>query len=206
MVSKIMYSSKDSEWGTPRKIFDPIDDIFGFNLDVCANTDNARVDRFISKEENAFLVDWSVGSGKTVAWMNPPYGKPEKKCVIPNSKCKKKTCYRRGYHIDEDRPGLYDWVYRAFQQTLVHDLLLVSLIPARTDAEWFQLVFSRSLLICFVRGRINFDGAAKDAAPFPSVIAVFSSEDLDTSYYERMTEFGNVIDPREGQILVYGGH
>jgi hypothetical protein len=37
------------------------------------------------------------------------------------------------------------------------------------------------------------------------VLSVFSKVDLNDVIYEGLSELGNVIDPREGQILVYGG-
>jgi phage N-6-adenine-methyltransferase len=206
MVSEIMYSSKDSTWGTPPAFFGKVDNVFGFNLDVCATEDNAKTERFISPEENAFVVDWNIFGDRTVAWMNPPYGRGEKQCVESYEKCKKKKCRERGYHMPEDIPGVSDWVHRASYQALEHGITLVSLIPARTETEWFQTVFTRASLICFVRQRLRFVGAAKDTAPFPSVVAVFSdSDNMDNVIYEEMTEIGNVIDPRGGQILVYGG-
>ena len=207
MVSNVIFSSGNSIWGTPPEFYKKVDDIFGFNLDVCATKESAKADRFISPEDDAFVTEWNVFGEKTVAWMNPPYGKGERKCIVPHEKCEKKRCVDRGFHIMEDIPGVSEWIYRASYQSLIHGILLVALIPARTETEWFQTVFTRASLICFVRSRLSFVGDKKDTAPFPSSVVVFSDSDkMDDAIYEQMTTIGNVIDPRDGKILIYGGH
>jgi phage N-6-adenine-methyltransferase len=200
-----LMGSDGTEVGTPLGFFEKVDDIFGFDLDVCATEENAKVDKYISPKDDAFLTPWIV-EGKTLicAWMNPPYGRGEKKCLFPFDKCGKKKCEKRGYHITEDIPGVGDWIRRAIQQAEENGTTVVALLPSRTDTEWFQEVFSYARSICFVRGRIKFIGS-KDVAPFPSVLSVFSKVDLNDVIYDGLSELGNVIDPREGQILVYGG-
>ncbi len=47
----------------------------------------------------------------------------------------------------------------------VDELLL--LVPARTDAAWFQSLFEHP--ICFIRGRLKFSGHCYNA-PFPSAL------------------------------------
>lgn len=59
------------EWGTPQDFFDRLDDEFGFTLDVAANADNAKVERYFSVDDNGLEQDWSG----EVVWMNPPYGR-----------------------------------------------------------------------------------------------------------------------------------
>jgi phage N-6-adenine-methyltransferase len=208
MVSKVMFSSEETRYGTPKDFFKNIDDIFQFDLDVCAEYWNAKVDNFITPEMDGFVTPWTVSGGPARAWMNPPYGKTEKACPVPNTKCKKKKCRTRGYHIDKDLPGIGDWVHRAAHQSMENGSLVVMLVPARTDTDWFQTIFYRAKLICFVRNRLKFDPPPgvdrKDTAAFPSVVAVFSEDELKDYHYEGMSEFGNVIDPRQGQIITYG--
>lgn len=200
-----LMGSDETEWGTPVPFFKSIDDIFGFELDVCATAKNAKVDKYISPDENAFETPWIVeGKSMIHVWMNPPYGRREIKCPFPFDKCKKKKCEKRGYHITEDIPGVGDWIERAIQQSDENGTTVVALLPSRTDTDWFQSVFTHAKAICFVRGRVKFEGA-KDIAPFPSVLSVFSRVDLHDVIYEELSTLGNVIDPREGQILIYGG-
>lgn len=48
----------------------------------------------------------------------------------------------------------------------------VALLPARTDTKWFQDYVLPCAELRWVRGRLKF-GNAKNAAPFPSVVAVY---------------------------------
>ena len=81
-------------------------------------------------------------------WMNPPYGR-----------------------------GIGEWVKKAWSETVVHDNceVVVALLPARTDTKWFHdyIYNMMGVSYTFVRGRLKF-GDSKNAAPFPSMIVVFS--------------------------------
>lgn len=53
---------------TPRSLFDPLNEEFGFTLDVAASADNALTDDYYDLEANGLEQPWS-GS----VWCNPPY-------------------------------------------------------------------------------------------------------------------------------------
>ena len=72
MMNEGMYSSNTDEWGTPQKLFDELNEKFDFDVDVCANAENAKCRRYFSKEEDGLKQDWT--QFKT-CWMNPPYGR-----------------------------------------------------------------------------------------------------------------------------------
>lgn len=72
MMNEGMYSSNSDEWGTPQKLFDELNERFDFDVDVCANAENAKCRRYFSKEEDGLKQDWT--QFKT-CWMNPPYGR-----------------------------------------------------------------------------------------------------------------------------------
>uniref|UniRef100_A0A6M3IYA1 Putative methyltransferase n=1 Tax=viral metagenome TaxID=1070528 RepID=A0A6M3IYA1_9ZZZZ len=65
-----MVSSKTNEWETPQVLFDKLDDEFHFTLDPCATKDNAKCQKYYTKDQNGLLFDWS----SDVVFMNPPYG------------------------------------------------------------------------------------------------------------------------------------
>ena len=67
---KVEASEKSIEWGTPPEIFEPLNKEFGFTMDVCATSENAKCKKYISKEENALQQYWTG-----VCWMNPPFGR-----------------------------------------------------------------------------------------------------------------------------------
>ena len=65
-----MYSSASDEWETPQNLFDDLNARFHFQMDVCATPQNAKCQRFFTKEQNGLLQDWGG-----ICWMNPPYGR-----------------------------------------------------------------------------------------------------------------------------------
>jgi phage N-6-adenine-methyltransferase len=65
-----MFTSKTSEWPTPREFFDKVNAEFGFTLDVCATPENAKCARYFTKADDGLAQEWT---GRV--WMNPPYGR-----------------------------------------------------------------------------------------------------------------------------------
>jgi site-specific DNA-methyltransferase (adenine-specific) len=57
------------EWETPAWLFERLDAEFHFTLDVCAEPWNAKVEPYLSPEDDALERAWPG-----VCWMNPPYG------------------------------------------------------------------------------------------------------------------------------------
>ncbi len=67
-------------------------------------------------------------------------------------------------------PGIGKWLERGAAAKCA-----VFLIPARTDTRWFHdIVLPKSKDIRFLRGRLRFGDAKKDA-PFPSMVVVFGA-------------------------------
>ena len=66
--------------------------------------------------------------------------------------------------------------------------LVVCLVPARTDTKWFQRAFRHASEIVFLKGRLKFEGAGTDSAPFPSALVIYGAKQIE---YE-LTEFGVV--------------
>lgn len=60
---------RTSRWETPQDLFDQLDAEFGFELDVCATTENAKCDRFYSPADDGLRQPW-----RGVCWMHPPAG------------------------------------------------------------------------------------------------------------------------------------
>lgn len=53
---------------TPRSLFDPLNEEFGFTLDAAASRENALCKHYFTLEDNALSRQW-LG----VVWCNPPY-------------------------------------------------------------------------------------------------------------------------------------
>ena len=76
---------------------------------------------------------------------------------------------------------LVSFVKKGLEEYIKHDSTVVILIPARPDTKlWQDVIFPNANQICFVRGRLKF-GGAKESAPFPSAVVVFSKEKVDLS-------------------------
>lgn len=88
--------------------------------------------------------DGLVQDWTDTTWVNPPYGRE-----IPK------------------------WVKKAYHESVLHKIVVVMLLPARTDTAWFHdFIMPHAYEICFIRGRIRFVGTS-NSAPFPSMIVVF---------------------------------
>lgn len=65
-----LFSSKNYDWETPAGLFEELNAEFGFNLDVCAITENAKCERYFTPRVNGLAQCW-----RGVCFMNPPYGR-----------------------------------------------------------------------------------------------------------------------------------
>lgn len=53
MVNPILFSSATEEWYTPQDFFDACArEVGGFDLDPCATSENAKCEKFYTKEDN----------------------------------------------------------------------------------------------------------------------------------------------------------
>ena len=64
-----------------------------------------------------------------------------------------------------------DWMGKAYREARDNGALVVCLVPARVDTEWWHR-FAVKGEIRFPKGRITFDGAPAPA-PFPVAIVIF---------------------------------
>lgn len=61
------------DWGTPKELFNRLNSIYHFTLDVCANKQNAKLPRFYDEATDGLTQPWGPNE---VFWCNPPYGNP----------------------------------------------------------------------------------------------------------------------------------
>ena len=136
------FNSAKQEWETPRDLFDKLNIEFNFTIDLAANEDNTRVSTFFSKEDDSMIQEW-----KGVGWLNPPYGATGK--------------YK-----------LSNWVKKAYEETNKNKSIVVIIMPARTNTNWWHDYCMKSKEIKFIKGRPKF-GGAKYGLPQPLSIVVF---------------------------------
>ena len=125
------------------EFFKELDDEFHFTLDAAATPKSAKCSKYFTVEDNALEQDWKGH----VVFLNPPYGR-----------------------------SLGKWVEKAYREGQKGDTTVVLLIPARTDTTYFHEYILGKAELRFLRGRLKFtdeNGTAKDAAPFPSLLAIY---------------------------------
>lgn len=71
-LNNSLFSSKDQTWETPLDLFDKINLVYNFTLDVCAVKDTAKCTKYFTPEIDGLSQKW-VGN----CWMNPPYGREQ---------------------------------------------------------------------------------------------------------------------------------
>lgn len=62
---------KTDEWGTPASVFEPLNALHHFTVDVCATPGRQKLMRYFSPLQDGLAQDWA---GER-CWMNPPYGR-----------------------------------------------------------------------------------------------------------------------------------
>lgn len=75
-MERVMFSSRDQTWETPNWLFNDLNKLFHFNLDVCADNESAKCERYFTEKDNGLAQDWDG-----VCWMNPPYNRYQHKWV-----------------------------------------------------------------------------------------------------------------------------
>lgn len=139
------YSSNRSDWETPKKLFDDLNEKFGpFTLDPASSDLNAKTVKHYTVEDNGLSKSWE---GENV-FVNPPYGrkigdwvrKSFEEHILHNIQIVMLLPART------DTKWFHDYIYK------------LSYVD-----------------IYFIKGRVKFeiDGKALNSAPFPSMVVVY---------------------------------
>ncbi len=125
-MTAYMPVSQTDDWATPQALFDQLDEIHNFTLDVAASSSNHKTAKWFGLDHNnpalrdGLTMSWA---GENV-WCNPPYGRVIK-----------------------------EWVKKAHQES--QHASIVMLLPARTDTQWFHDYAIRHK-VTFIKGRLKF--------------------------------------------------
>ena len=151
-----MASSKSTEWQTPKDLFDALWEEFGgFDLDPCGQREHHYTAWKVTSQGGGFY-DGSVPGldGLTQPWYgkvfcNPPYG-----------------------------PTVKLWVAKAASEVACGNAeLVVALLKATTDVQWWHEYVEGIVTPRFIKGRLKFGGQT-GPAPFPSAIIVWRRDNL----------------------------
>lgn len=94
-------------------------------------------------------------------WCNPPYGKEQ-----------------------------IEFINKAYKESIFNGATVVLLIPARPDTKvWQNVIFKTASQVCFMKGRLKFEGA-KHNAPFPCALVTFGKS-KDLSKYGFLVDIGD---------------
>lgn len=167
-ATKVTEDDDNSRWGTPRFIYDWLDGLFAFTLDVCADAENYKHPRYFTEKDNGLQQSWA---GER-AWDNPPYGKGIGRWV---GKARDSAIHDNALTVSLlPHRADTEWWNRYVMQTdrEAGRLRAVRYIP-ETRTHWYLW---RDLVVgVYVHDkRIPFVGAA-NGAPFPSVIVIHAS-------------------------------
>lgn len=82
MINEGLFTSNTDEWATPQALFDEWNAKYHFTLDVAASAENAKCERYYTKEDDGLSKPW-----KGRVWCNPPYGREIGKWVEKGFRC-----------------------------------------------------------------------------------------------------------------------
>lgn len=70
-MDKALLSTGKDDWETPKDFYEKLDDEFHFTLDPCCTHENAKCEKYYTKDDDGLSRDW----GGEVVFCNPPYSK-----------------------------------------------------------------------------------------------------------------------------------
>lgn len=169
----VHHSSKSQTWNTPRELFDPINEIWKFTLDVACLPSSALCSKFFTPEDNGLMQDWS----NDVAWCNPPYDD------IKTWTRKCSESYEDGGTVMMLIPSRTDT--KAFQDFIATKSTCVCFLRGRLKFDNPSLPSWRE------------DGThKKGGAPFPSVLVIFD-DNMTEEKYAHLNKIGMVMQTRK---------
>jgi phage N-6-adenine-methyltransferase len=154
----IHFRSRTDKWSTPPKTFAELDDEFHFELDVCAEPENAKCARFFTKEDNGLKQPW-----QGVCWCNPPYGRKKERQSGP-------------------------WIEKAYESSLQGATVVLLIAARTDTQYWHDYVKDRADQIRYLKGRLKFGDAKDSAPFPSAVVVFKAAEEADLSYRNAYTK------------------
>ena len=87
----------------------------------------------------------------------------------------------------KDVRGVFErWMKKALDESILHKLIVVCLVPVRSDTSWWHDYAMKATEIRFIRGRLSF-GDSKGSAPFgANAVVIFDGTQVFESEWPRM--------------------
>lgn len=145
---KVYATAKGQDLGTPLAFFEPLDQIWRFDLDVAASKSRHVVDRYFTPRQNALRRTWGMRN-----FCNPPYSNQ-----LP--------FFKRAVNQAVKRDAASMFLIPARTDSKLFQSLLTHQIKFWECQQWCSRIW-------FVPGRLQFVGA-DGPAPFPSALVLIS--------------------------------
>lgn len=171
MNTDVMFSSKLDSWATPQDFFNKLNEVYNFDIDVCAAEDTAKCERYFTKENSCLDKDWGAGN---VCFMNPPYGRQigvfVKNAYDQSLKGVKTVCL---LPARTDTKWFHDYCVKGEIQ------FLKGRLKFGTDEYW-QWIWEQEFLPD-KNGKLKKNSlygkiGIKNSAPFPSMVVIFKNK------------------------------
>ncbi len=149
MINAGLMTSVSGDWNTPESVLKLVRRFDAIRLDPRSNGGSIVGAKVEWSEEVNGLGQSWAIRGRGVVYVNPPYGRT-----------------------------IIEWA-RKIRREADAGVEVVALLPARTDARWWQQgeAFESAAAVCFWRGRITFC-CAPASAPFPSAVVYWGPRAL----------------------------
>jgi len=155
--------SRNEQWRTPQGMYDKLDSVFDFKIDLCASHENHKCSLYITEEMDlmspAIEDTIEIFSGSSdYLWINPPY---------------------------KTGGGTGKFVGRAVE--LAGPRGLVCLVPASVGSKWWvDHIWAHFETVIFPR-RFNFEGAPGSCAMFDCAICIkWVTEDREAKAWKTL--------------------
>lgn len=196
-------SAGSVEWCTPKTIIDAVKEAFGgeIGLDPCSNSESivgAKVE-YILPEHDGLTDPWDAGT----IYVNPPFGKSYMHKVTREIMgAKEFQAFKKSDPAPDlsvwKQSSIVDWVNRCVdaRKNLAS---VIALLPAAVDTKyWQETVLRNASSVCFVKGRIRFNGAAASAPMACAIVGWMPMAEDNLRFIHAFLKVGRVIDLTKG--------
>ena len=120
-------------WETPIPVYDKIDHLFNFDIDVCAGENNKKAGYHFSRSDDALSINWAFEAfyrwdlDIQTAWCNPPYS------------------------------DVGPWLEKAIQEARINNITTVLLTNYIVDCAYFNQHINKYAEIWLAMKRIQFE-------------------------------------------------
>jgi site-specific DNA-methyltransferase (adenine-specific) len=160
-------TSKRTDWETPQALFNRLDEVFDFTIDLACNPGNCKCAQGITPDDDPGSIAHKIDQARPGAgWMNPPYD------------------------------DIWEWTLKAWKDYAPSLDPVVMLIPASTEVKaWAQIVWRYAHYVLFFNKRLRFEHGGKPAAAGNvkgSALVVFSRHEIPNIW--TLEDLGIIID------------